>query len=52
MSTPEQSPDVEDFTTETPAEVEAPREESAPAEDTTAPAPVVPGRPVQTVGRR
>ncbi|MDT7569053.1 MAG: small subunit ribosomal protein [Pseudonocardiales bacterium] len=52
MSTPEQSPDVEDFTTETPAEVEAPREESAPAEDTPAPAPVVPGRPVQTVGRR
>jgi small subunit ribosomal protein S9 len=52
VSTPELSPDVEDFTTETPAEVEAPREESAPAEDTTAPAPVVPGRPVQTVGRR
>jgi small subunit ribosomal protein S9 len=52
VSTPEQSPDVEDFTTETPAEVEAPREESAPAEDTTATAPVVPGRPVQTVGRR
>ncbi|MDT7598477.1 MAG: small subunit ribosomal protein, partial [Pseudonocardiales bacterium] len=52
MSTPEQSPDVEDFTTETPAEVEAPREESAPVEEAPAPAPVVPGRPVQTVGRR
>jgi small subunit ribosomal protein S9 len=52
VSTPEQSPDVEDFTTETPAEVEAPREDSAPAEDTPAPAPVVSGRPVQTVGRR
>jgi small subunit ribosomal protein S9 len=52
VSTPDQSPDVEDFTTETPAEVEAPREESAPAEDTQAPAPVVSGRPVQTVGRR
>jgi small subunit ribosomal protein S9 len=50
VSTPEQSTDAEIFTTET--EAEAPREESAPVEEAPTPAPLVPGRPVQTVGRR
>ena len=43
MSAPEQSPDVVEEETETP-------EVSAAVQET--PAPVVPGRPVQTVGRR